>query len=61
MTFARGGRSGRSLAGIYEDDQLVIFIVDNCYHVSNFQIFTDLRHVTAQFDIALAENEPTKE
>ncbi len=54
MTFVRVGRRGRSLAGIYEDDQMVIFTIDNCYHVSIFQICTDLRGVIAKSGITSA-------
>ncbi len=36
ITFARGGQRGRSLVGIYEDDQMVISTVDNYYRLDKF-------------------------
>ncbi len=38
ITFARGGQRGWSLVGIYKDDQLVIFTIDNYYSVSSFNM-----------------------
>ncbi len=50
ITFARGGRRGRSLEHIYEDDQMVIFIVEN-FLPFQFQEVCDSKRMTAKYSI----------